>query len=305
VIAEARRRGLCRPRWDGRVVGGLVVALLGLGLVFWASVHFDLETVEATPLFVVTVVAFVVAVVTVGGMIGSDRQRDTTLGFGAASDWLGFRQHHEGNDVIPSLPPAAVKVRGRYLAYCAALGLAAGAVRGLPLGAEDTRRAWTDYGGRWRQVRVRYPRFRPGWGRRPWVAGVAGGVGSFAAVNMFRLAGLFRGDFDVVANALTAIGVLALAWFGLEFVLAVLDVVSADRTVVGQVIRQRELNGLGSGGDGDDSKRWFVAVDTGSGDRVDAWSVNREIYGQCPQGREVEVVVTRPLQHVRSIQPSG
>jgi hypothetical protein len=305
VIADARRRALCQPVWDREVVGGLAGAFVVCGFVFWASVRFDLDSVETTPLFVVTLVALIVAGAVVAGIVASDRQRDTALGRQAAAHWLGFRQHHEDNDVVATLPPAAVTVRGRYLAYCAALGLAAAAVRALPLGAEDNRRAWTDYGGRWRQVRVRYPHLRPGWGRRPWVAIAAGCAGSFASFNLFRVAGWFRGDFDPVANVITVAGVLVLAWFGSELLLAAVDVVTPDRTVVGEVVRQRELPGLAGGGNRNESNRKFVALDTGEGDRVDAWSVSREIYDLCPQGREVQVTLTWPLQHVRRVEPAS
>ena len=66
------------------------------------------------------------------------------------------------------MAPHAVAVWDEYLAHGAALGVAAGAVRAIPLGAEDDHRAWSSFGGRWRQVRVRYPRFvPPRWGRHP------------------------------------------------------------------------------------------------------------------------------------------
>src|SRR5205807_2179091 len=67
-----------------------------------------------------------------------------------------------------------------YLAYGAAMGVAAGAVRALPLGSESEREAWSAYGGRWHVVRVRYPaRFPPGWGRHP-VAATARALATLA-----------------------------------------------------------------------------------------------------------------------------
>jgi hypothetical protein len=315
VVAEAQRRGLCRPLWDRGTVAALVGALVGIGLVLWASVRFDFEHVDATPLFVGTMVAMGVAVAAAALVTASDRQRDTERGQYVAAYWLGFAAYHEDNDVIPTLPAAAVTVRGRYLAYCAALGLAPGAVRDLPLGAEDDERAWSNAGGQWRQVRVRYPRLRPGWGRRPWVAAVAGAVGVVVAWNVLRLGDAMRAASDASLGDFLAwlhragvlvivMGLLALAWFGTEALLALADLVSGDRTVSGRIVRCRERAGIEfNTNDDEGGKRRYVAVDTGVGDRITAWSVSRELYPQCSQGRDVEVTVTRGLQHVRSVRP--
>ncbi|MEY2477658.1 MAG: hypothetical protein QOG87_2973 [Actinomycetota bacterium] len=316
VVGEAQRRDLCRPLWDRGIVGALWVALIGIGVVFWASVRFDFEKVDATPLFVVTLVGMVVAVASAAFIAASDRQRDTGPGRRAAAHWLGFGAHHEDNDVIPTLPASSVVVRGRYLAYCAALGLATGAVRDLPLGAEDDERAWSNYGGRWRQVRVRYPRLRPGWGRRPWVALVAGVIGTFVSWNVFRLGGGMRAVTDAnyedfvawlhrAGTVVTGLGILLLVWFGTEAVLALSDLVSGDRRVVGRIVRCRERAGFEFNPPKDEGgQRRYVAVDTGAGDRIAAWSVSRAVYPHCVQGREVEAVVTRGLQHVRSVRPA-
>lgn len=313
VIREAQRRGLCRPLWDSRVVAAMVAALVAIGLVLWAGARFDVERVDVTPLFVASLVAMGVAVAAAAYITASDRQRDTERGLFAAGHWLGFGDHHEDNDVITTLPAASVVVRGRYLAYCAALGLATAAVRDLPLGAEDDERAWSNYGGHWRQVRVRYPRLRPGWGRRPVLALVAGLVGVFVSWNVFRLGGGMRALTGADAAELwlhragvvvTLLGLVLLAWFGTEAVLAAADLVSGDRRVVGRVVRCRERAGFEFNADKEEGgKRRYVALDTGRGDTVAAWSVRREIYPQCPQGRDVEAVVTRGLQHVRSVRP--
>jgi hypothetical protein len=315
VVSEAQARGLCRPVWDRRTVAALVVALVGIGLVMWASVRFDFEQVDATPLFVVTVVAMGAAVATAAYVTASDRQRDTERGQYVAAYWLGFAAYHEDNDVIPTLPASSVIVRGRYLAYCAAMGLAAAAVRDLPLGAEDDERAWSSYGGRWRQVRVRYPRLRPGWGRRPWVALIAGAVGAFISWNLFRLGGGMGAVSDADAQDLVTwlhragtvvrgLGLLLLVWFGAEAALALNDLVTGQRRVVGRIVRCRERPGFELNPPNDEGgKRRYVALDAGVGDSVAAWSVSGEIYAQCSQGREVEVVVTRGLRHVRSVRP--
>jgi hypothetical protein len=295
-------------------VSALVSALVGIGAVFWASVRFDLETVDVTPLYDVTLVTLVISAVLAGVIAASKRQRDTPDGRVAASHWLGFREHHEANDVIPTLPAAAVVVRGRYLAYCAAMGLAAAAVRDLPLGAEDDERAWTDASGQWRQVRVTYPRLRPGWGRRPLVALLAGAVGAFLAWNMLRLGQVMRGvtdaDFEDFVSWLHRVGLLVavlggllLLWFATETVLAVRALTGGEQRVVGRILRCRERPGFEFNAPKQEGgKRRFVAVDPGAGERLAAWSVSRDVYAQCSQGRDVEVMVTRGLHHVRSVR---
>lgn len=58
---------------------------------------------------------------------------------------------------------------GRSRSYRAAvMGVAPTAVALLPFGAEDDNGAWSPFGGRWRRVRVGYPRgWPPGWGKHP------------------------------------------------------------------------------------------------------------------------------------------
>src|SRR5205823_5280238 len=78
-----------------------------------------------------------------------------------------------------------VKIWDRYMSYAAALGLARTALRSLPMGAEDDKRAWSGYGGQWREVRVWYPRTKIAWGRSPIGAvlvGLAIAAAGFAAL---------------------------------------------------------------------------------------------------------------------------
>jgi hypothetical protein len=109
-----------------------------------------------------------------------------------------------------------------------------------------------------------------------------------------------------VGFVVTGLGLLLLAWFGTEAGLAIGDIASGDRRVVGRIVRCRERAGFEFNTNDDESgKRRYVALDTGSGDAIVAWSVSREIYPQCVQGREIEAVVTRGLRHVRSVRTPG
>jgi hypothetical protein len=105
------------------------------------------------------------------------------------------------NEVFPTLPPASVAIWDRYLGYGAALGVATAALRALPMGAEDDYRAWSTYGGRWRVVKVRYPRLGFTWGRRPPVAFLVGlataGAGYVALRLMLGVRGWTEGQLDI------------------------------------------------------------------------------------------------------------
>ena len=102
-------------------------------------------------------------------------ERATDLGLEVAGRWLGLREHLAGGRFAEQ-PAAAVTIWGRPLAYAATLGLAPRAVVSLPIAsAADDRRAWSDYGGMWHVVDVRYARGRsaglPVLGRRTSVRG--------------------------------------------------------------------------------------------------------------------------------------
>ena len=132
------------------------------------------------------------------------------------------RDHLEGSGGFTDAPPAAVAIWDRYLSYGAALGVAAGAVRALPLGSESDKLAWTSYGGHWRMVKIDYPRrFPPGWGKPPLLASAIGLAGLLAGLFVARIffplmadaaADLFNSTeeqgFDPVN--LIAIGILAI-----------------------------------------------------------------------------------------------
>ena len=55
------------------------------------------------------------------------------------------------------------------------------------MGAEDDHRAWSAYGGRWRMVKVRYPRLSFIWGRKPAIAILVGLAAAGAGYGVLRL----------------------------------------------------------------------------------------------------------------------
>jgi predicted membrane protein DUF2207 len=309
VIADAQERGLCRPVWGKGISSALGIAALVPFVLLWAAGRFnEPDQVEWTPL---GWVAFgcAVAVAFVGARIAaSDRQRGTDAGMEAGSRWLGVRGYLSGTATFPDLPPAHVVLWERYLAYATAFGVARACVRALPMSAEPDRRAWSSYGGRWRQVKVRYPKLRPGWGMSPWMALARGLLlGAFAGFITYVL--LVRVDpLDSIhdtdaasryaAWAVFAVGLISLlvtVRLGSLVVQAANDLF-VTRTVEGEVLRER------SWGD-DEHTTYWVAVDTGTAPVIRAWRVNGMRFGEVYQHQLVRARVTPLLGFVRSFEP--
>jgi Predicted membrane protein (DUF2207) C-terminal domain len=285
VVEDARARGLTRDRWSRPVERLLrVAALVPAGLVV-------LLANAVIGLNLGTVVAGGVLWVALMGLVRCLRdQRDTSAGAEAAAGWLGVRAYLGGNEVFPTLPPAAVAIWDRYLAYGAALGVATAALRALPMGAEDDHRAWSSYGGRWRVVRVSYPRPRLVWGRPPVVEFLIGLAMAGAGYLLLRLMLSLRGWTDglpsgdeagdwvrLVATVLAVVAVAVLGWGGWTALRALVDL-GSRREVEGQVVRLRSWRR------GENEHDYFAAVDDGRSDRIKAWLVPAAAYARLWEG---------------------
>lgn len=113
--------------------------------------------------------------------------RDTPEGLEHAARWAGLQANLREDTVFASQPVGAVAIWDRLLAYGVALGVAEGAARSVPLHVQSRNEAWSHVTGRWRLVKINYPRWLPpGWGTqgdrarrigRSWtIGGVIGGV---------------------------------------------------------------------------------------------------------------------------------
>lgn len=157
VVADAKARGLSRDALDGPVFTLLSLAAAVPAVLVWAVSSFGAGMV---------VIGGGVAIL--GWIRARHPQRETPDGLAAASRWLGVRAELSENDVFPTHSPLTVELWSRLLAYGAALGIATGASGPLPMGTESDTDAWSAHGGRWRPVRVAYPRvWPPGWGLEP------------------------------------------------------------------------------------------------------------------------------------------
>jgi Predicted membrane protein (DUF2207) len=293
VTEDARARGLSRPRWSAGVKSAFVVAaavVAAAAALAASTVPDDPDDPDDSPLGGAAGAA-VVAFGGLGAVVTSrSGERDTPAGRAAAARWLGVRDMLADNPMFADQPPAAVAIWDRHLAYGAALGVAPGAVRPFPLAAESDTRAWSAESGRWRLVKVRYPRgLNPLAGGRPAsriVAAVALLATGVLLVATLGGSGAGDGPFLVVA----AVGAAAL-------VTALADLTSARRVVTGRVLRYRVRQR------DDDRQVWFLAVDDGSQDRIRAWRLGHD--PPVRQGDRVRLEVTPLFRIVRLVERVG
>lgn len=306
VVEHAQAEGLARDMWDKWAKGTLFLGAALVFLLFQLALGGN-EPDEVAPstlkdmVLMCGVLGFAIAL----RAATSKRQRSTDAGDAAAARWLGVREALESSPSFALLPPSGVVVWERHLAYAAALGVAPRSIRALPMGAESDDEAWTASSGEWRKVAVRYPRFRPGWGRHPALAMLVGGLGTLWGFWLLRLA---RGDLggDELWLRAFVLVILALAVVVLtrslpQLLWALLDLFGA-KTVQGTVLRARTRVGpipYLTNGDEKQYVRFFVAIDDGRSDRLTAYRVSLRLYEALPQGAEAKLKATPNLGYVR------
>jgi Predicted membrane protein (DUF2207) len=279
VVADTQQRGLCVDILDKRTFLWLSGAAIGpaavLGVLAGGRVGFGY---------------WVVAFFFLGWIMGLNTQRETPAGLAAASRWLGVRAKLAEDEAFETQAPIAVALWERHLAYGAAFGLAQAAVRAIPMGTESATHAWSSYGGQWHSVRISYPYLLPpGWGIHPLVVFFRTGLAAAGAVVLLLLL-KGTGTGSVVTTLLAAVAIVG----GLLALRALADL-GSTREVTGQILRLR------AHGD-DDDKRYYVAVDDGSGSTtIRAWRVKPELYTPLRQYEIVTGTLTRNLRYVRAI----
>jgi Predicted membrane protein (DUF2207) C-terminal domain len=286
VVADAKARGLSQDAVGSPVFGVLTVAsAIPAALVAAAS------EIDAAAVVVVGAIALL------GWIKGRNAQRETPEGMAAASRWLGVRAELSENPVFASHSPLTVELWDRLLAYGAALGVASGASRPIPMGVESDTDAWSAYGGAWRRVRVSYPRYwPPGWGVDPVVALVAG-VAVVVVCGLLLYLGaptlLDAGLFGALPLTAAGIGVVV----GVAVVLMAASDWRTDVEVTGPILRLRTF--------GDDEKRrYYLAVDDGTANAIRAWRVKSARYEGLEQGQVITARLTHNLRCVRWVIPS-
>ncbi|MEU7853352.1 hypothetical protein [Nonomuraea sp. NPDC049141] len=295
VIADARQRGLSQARWS-RAHATLLFAsaLVPAALVAVAVTVADPEHDGGIG---AGIVAYGALVYLAGRLNG---ERGTDLGVQAAGHWLGVRETLS-NARYADKPAASVTIWGRPLAYAAALGLAPRAVRSLPVSVPaDDRRAWSDYGGMWHAVDVRYPS-RLIWGRPPLHTVGRGLAAGFFAGFWTWIVLVVLSAFDLWPRALTQPGGLAvgLAIAAVPAVRALLDL-TGQTWIEGQIVRLRSRR---SGGDDNNTKYvYWCAIDEGRSRELKAYGMAEEEWTRLSEGDLVRARTGRRVGWIAEIE---
>jgi hypothetical protein len=258
VVAEARRRGLTRPRLSGRRIGLLCLLLLvpaGTVPAAVAAAHQHYWLAWAGGLYVGGAM--------LAGRVGTSR-RKTAAGRAALKRWRSA--------------VAAAPGDGRLLGYAAALGTAPAALAVFAPGKKNT--AWSSYRGGWQQLEIETSTWS--WRRSCLVslAIIAGPVLYIAAV-------VWLGTHGMAALAKGMVGlVLAGAVAGVLVWLARRSAPPPFAEFDGQVIRQWKVTGGSESPD-----EWHVAVDDGTRETAWDFDVGDERYRRLTPGTFVHVRV--------------
>jgi Predicted membrane protein (DUF2207) C-terminal domain len=306
VIADARSRGLSRRRLGPALLTALTAAafVASLGVVA-ALVVGTRHLHDVRGLGGAWVVSFGVLNAIAHRNHG---ERDTPAGREVAARWLGVKVWLRNTEAFADLPPSAVSLWDRYLAYGAALGTTRVASAVIDLGMGNRKRVWSSYGGAWHRVRVRYPRMWPRYGKTAprlivrgllftgvgflllyyWAKGVARVVAdpSLAATPAARFAGM-------VTDIGFLIGLVAFA-YGLYVLARTIIDLAAPVTVTGQVL-WRQVWRQSGGGQNSSPTPWlhYLAVDDGTDDRTTAWGIPSAQVNQCQDGDTVTLTARR------------
>jgi hypothetical protein len=284
VVAEARAAGLSQRRFGRTMMTALYSGGLAVGLVCGVvAVH---RTHNAWAFLCFLTVAGVLA-----GLVQHIGERDTPAGLQAASRWFGVQAWLRNHEQFADLPPSAVAIWDRYLAYGAALGVTRRASAVLDLEVGDRRNIWSSYGGSWHRVRVRYPRGRPWYGR--------------TTRSLILRASLFLVVGAVVVNIFSWPGYVLLA-VGVYMLIRTVTDLARSGSITGEVIGRRT-----SRANNNHSRLYYLVIDDGAADKTTAWGLPSEWRDRCRAG-DVVTITVRPwtrrvvavTQHSRGVATS-
>lgn len=321
VSDDARGRGLSRNRWARwHMVVLTVLATIPASLAAAAFVALPSSSSSSSkddnPVVAFIGLAVILTVALMFVPRSMRAERDTPEGLRVASRWLGLRAQLAGNESFGDQPPAAVAIWDRLLSYGAAMGVAAGAVRGLPMGAESEKDAWTAYGGYWHLVHIRYPdKFPPGWGKAP-AAAIAIGLAlmvpaALVAYGLGNLVSQIGSELkDVTNGGWQTVG----AAVALAFLCAPLAVIAYGATMLwrgandvgkkvpfeGAVLRRKEV--VSSNDSGSQTTAVYLAVYDGQGAELRALKCTPQVASGIRAGATVRATITPHLAHVYTVE---
>lgn len=315
VIADARARGLVRQRLANPAIFMLTVVfslVVGCwGVVPLAPNGTDAASGAATFGLIVgagVATVFTAMVLLMILVLHVRAPAHTAAGRAVGSRWLGFGRWLAGYESLADLPPAAVALWDRYLAYGVALGINPVAERALDLRVGRTVTVLSRATGQPRPVRVRYPRdplaYTQSGVRLVFSLGVLAAWAAFWVYGAPRLGGWP----DALRWLAYAAGVAFPGRALYKVVRASADKL-APRTVTGQVL------GIHPYQVGRDGTAMFtqLVVDDGRSDALRPWLVRADRTTQVRAGDVVRLraqpwsgyVLALNMTHSDSTEPSG
>jgi hypothetical protein len=250
VRADAERRGLVRT--DGISLGmKLTIAGIGFGVLL-ACLCGPAAVTAVAPVanvlstdvggFLALCAMFVGALIFVFVLVGVvgevPEEQHTDLGRRTARHWGSVRRWLLGHEAFGELPPAAVTVWERYLAYGVALAAAPVAAATIDLRVGRVDLVASSYGGQPHLVRVRYP-------RQGGLRGARAGLRMLLAAASLSLLALLwwslREQFAALPlygrAAIGGVAAFLVARWLYRLVRGAGDLLTAGRRLTGQVVR--------------------------------------------------------------------
>ncbi|MFN8027094.1 MAG: DUF2207 domain-containing protein [Acidimicrobiia bacterium] len=275
---------------------------LGAGVLFvWLALLAGVLTIENGDLRMIVATAWAAFTLWAASIPDTPGQRRTLTpeGIALGSRWITMRE--QVLDLLPDdLGPAAAAVRGRTLAFAAAVGTAPSVVRGLPRGPDSTDEAWVLRGGIWSHVRLRYPiRMPRGWGRPPLTTIVPGFVGVVIA------AAVLWGTRHDIQPLLDGAALVLLVIAGSEWLAGVHDALTSPREVHGVVVARWLFNGSRWNPWRDAvAPRWFVVIDDGRSRSLRGLRVSEDAFHKAHRGDTATAHIGRAQGFVHDIEIS-
>ncbi|MFI5908851.1 DUF2207 family protein [Dactylosporangium sp. NPDC051541] len=306
IVADARARGLSQRRFSKPVVTALsLLALVPAFALALATFLYTRRTGGDSGGSFFTGMFMWFALFYVAGK--SRGERDTPAGRQAAARWLGLKAFLRNHESFADLPPAAVTVWDRYLAYGDAVGATRVCAAVIDLGMGNRNRVWSSFGGTWHRVKVKYPSVFPRYGQKA----VRLTLKSIAALAIAALITRYNSiAFDFAPDSVSswialAVRVLIL-WpllYGGYTLLGTLADVLTPVTVTGEVLW---LQTWKTRSQGEDSPSipviHYLAVDSGASDRTVAWACPSELASSGDVGDVVTLTARRWTRRVISLQ---
>ncbi|MFE9654436.1 DUF2207 family protein [Micromonospora sp. NPDC006431] len=319
VVADSRVRGLSRRRFGPAIVVLLVIvaAVAAAGITYGFG-HFAMRTPDKRGNDIgATIGAYVISFALLATFAGRyNGERDTAAGRQAASRWMGVRDWLRGHEAFADLPPAAVGLWDRYLAYGAALGATRTASTVIDMGMGDRTRVWSTFGGSWHRVRVRYPRS----GRygetapRLLFRGVLLAVIGYAiaryghvvvdiAMQIDAVSASAFASFAGLTSALITVTGALLVVNGCYTVVRTIIDLATPKTITGQVLWTDLWRTQNSSSDNSSPQPilYYLAVDDGTSDRTVAWGLPLALANSCATGDTIQLTVRPWSRRVTAI----